>query len=162
MNMVHKCAIAGAIALTTLSATAVPIDPEELTETTAVRTPVTITKSGTAPIVTWEEEPGLKDTIKDGDVVGKFVVEPYVIAKVCFKAVDPVDGNFIVRSTDYQSQSYLSIYDRRKAMTLHNGFDTEACSEDGIGRGEFGVVKVGNKMNPGVYNGIVYVAAMAN
>ncbi|EEU3908439.1 hypothetical protein HBD59_000024 [Salmonella enterica] len=165
MNMIHKSAISGAMLLTSMTATATPIDPESLSSEATVITTVKINSSGTAPEATWEPRTNLTDDIEDGATVGVLKIHVFPRSKICFKTDDADVGNFNVRTEDKRYIERFKIEDTPSAISylyLETHYDTTGCTTDDLSDVVLDVAKVGKGMNPGVYLGHLFVAAMMN
>ncbi|EEL9686290.1 hypothetical protein GI475_06035 [Salmonella enterica] len=163
--MIHKSAISGAMLLTSMTAAATPIDPESLSSEATVITTVTVNKSGTAPEVTWEPRTNLTDDIEDGATVGVLKIHVFPRSKICFKTDDADGGNFNVRTEDKQYMERFKIGDTPSDpsyLYVETHYDTTGCTNDAISDVSLDVAKVGKGMNPGVYLGRLFVAAMVN
>ncbi|EDQ9400355.1 hypothetical protein G3G68_004874 [Salmonella enterica] len=160
MNVMLKTAVAGTIALTSLITDATPIDPDQLSTETTLMIPVTVTSSGTGPEASWQQMPVIKDTIKDGEMVGAINVKPFTRGKICIKPKDYWMGDFKVYTEGAGDDARLRISDGGKQFLLKDRYDTEACTtQTGLSH-TLAVTKVGDKMAPGQYNSTLYIAAM--
>lgn len=156
-----KTAVAGAIALTSLQTAATPIDPDKLSSETTLMVPVTVTGSGTAPVATWDPKPDIKDSIKDGEVVGSITVTPLTRGNICVLPKTFWMGDFRVYTEgEPPAQATLRMWKGNKQFMMKDRYDTEACTTEKAINHYLRVTKVGDKMEPGTYNGTIYIAAV--
>ncbi|EHG7959037.1 hypothetical protein J5Z94_000022 [Salmonella enterica] len=161
MNVMLKTAVAGAIALTSLKTAATPIDPDKLSSETTLMVPVTVTGSGTGPVATWYPEPDIKDTIKDGEVVGRLTVTPFTRGNVCVQPKTFWMGDFRVYTEGPSpANATLRMWSGTTQFKFKDRYDTEACTTVKDVNQYLRVTKVGDKMEPGTYNGTIYIAAV--